>query len=219
MERVTTIFLVKLSFACLASSIFAFAAQGQEQTSTLNYNISDINSSNNIGLVDKDKDYSQIGAAAPKSYLPRLGMRVRRTGNELESVQQADTLLYYELMDNWVNLDFGFNLKSIDGQSRARSSNVAGAESLYIDARIPTLYGRVFFDLPGEGFSVGGSSSVIQYHASEISDMELGLSYKSTSGFGAATGWRNQKIKLNAQDDTLPNLQGDALYLDTFFHF
>ena len=80
-----------------------------------------------------------------------------------------DIVLYYELLDNWINLDFGLDLKRFDGEVSVVGDVNTTPSTILIDETIPLLYLSARFDLPFSGFYIGadinnlslGDSSVV----------------------------------------------------------
>ncbi|MEE8365100.1 MAG: TIGR04219 family outer membrane beta-barrel protein, partial [Gammaproteobacteria bacterium] len=62
-------------------------------------------------------------------------------------------VLYYELLDNWVSLDFGLDLKRFDGE--VELTDAISNQRILVDETIPLLYLSARFDLPFSGFYVG----------------------------------------------------------------
>ena len=51
-----------------------------------------------------------------------------------------DIVLYYEVLDNWVSLDIGLNVKTFDGEISIAGSTNTEEASVDIDESIPLLY-------------------------------------------------------------------------------
>src|SRR5690554_4488511 len=69
--------------------------------------------------------------------------------------RQADLTLYYEVLDNWVNLDLGLTVRDLDAELKV--SDVAGLarSETDVDVILPMGYVAARFDLPLSGLSVG----------------------------------------------------------------
>ena len=128
--------------------------------------------------------------------------------------------LYWEILDNWVNLDIGATIRQYDGQvslaTPASGSNLNETEPL--DFTIPLFYAKGRFDLPFTGFFVDGQVNYISYDNDSVSDMMVALGYESEIGFGASLGYRTFDLEA-IEDDLNVDLKFDGAYISAFFHF
>jgi len=128
--------------------------------------------------------------------------------------------LYYELLDNWVNLDMGVTLRQYDGSvslsTPSTGSNLNETEDL--DFTIPLFYTKARFDLPFTGFFVDGQMNIISYDDDSVSDIMVALGYESEIGFGASVGYRTFDLEA-LEDDLEVDIQFDGVYFSAFFHF
>jgi outer membrane protein len=84
---------------------------------------------------------------------------------------QFDATLYYEVLDNWVNLDAGLTVRDLDGELTVQERTVGGDVSrTEISGAVPMVYLAARFDLPFTGVSVGGQANAISYDGDSISD-------------------------------------------------
>jgi len=116
----------------------------------------------------------------------------------------TDATLYYEILDNWVNLDVGITARRFDGYVSARSTNnLSAPKKVAVDQTLPLLYGKVQFDLPFTGFSAGGDVKYISYSGDKLSDYTVKVSYlfESVLDIGIEAGYR--KMSLTVDDDDL----------------
>lgn len=128
------------------------------------------------------------------------------------TLDSIDTILYYRLLDNWVNLDLGIDLRSLDGRF------AIGDQSLEVSETIPMLYLAAQFDLPLTGLSVGADYKVISYSGSSYNDMRLRAAYEiGVIGFEA--GLRSTRIKLDDVDGVNADIEFDGLMVGAFLHF
>jgi outer membrane protein len=141
------------------------------------------------------------------------------TGNQVRStfdVSHEDIVLYYELLDNWVNLDFGVDLKKFDGEVE-----LSGITTTRIDVNtvIPLLYVSARFDLPFTGFYVGADFNSLSIGDNTVEDSTIKLGYESGSGLGVEGGLKTFSLELDDVDNLDTNLKYDGLYLNGYFHF
>ena len=130
----------------------------------------------------------------------------------------TDATLYYEILDNWVNLDLGLTARQFDGFVYAKSTTEN--KKVKIDQTLPMLYGKVQFDLPFSGLSAGVEANYVSYQDDKISDYSAKISYlfDSVLDIGVEAGYR--KFSLTVEDDDLDaeiNLKGP--YIAAIAHF
>ena len=134
------------------------------------------------------------------------------TGDSTIDLDTTDAILYYRLLDNWVNFDFGLNLRKLDGKF------TIDTESVSISETIPMLYVAAQFDLPFTGFSVGGDINMISYSGSTYQDLRLRAIYEiGVVGFEA--GLRSASFDLDDVDNVKADLEFSGLMLGAFLHF
>ena len=136
------------------------------------------------------------------------------------TLNQTDLIPYWRILDNWVNLDIGLNLKSIDGNIKIDSVNNSVT---HIDqdfsAVIPLLYAKARFDMPFTGLSVEADMSYLNLAGNKISDMKAGLVYQSVFGLGATIGIRKENVTLDDVDNVSGKLDINGVYAGLFYHF
>ncbi len=132
----------------------------------------------------------------------------------------TDATLYYEILDNWVNLDIGLTARKFDGFVYAKSKNTTTEEKVNVDQTLPMLYGKVQFDLPFSGLSAGVEGNYVSYQGDKVTDYSAKVSYlfDSVLDVGVEAGYR--KFSLTVDDDDLQakvNLKGP--YVAAIAHF
>ena len=141
-------------------------------------------------------------------------------GTEVASdfdLSHMDIVLYYELLDNWVNLDVGLNIRKFDGHVTAVSEFTA--ESVELDEAIPMIYAKAQFDLPLTGFSVGLEGNAINYEDNRLTDYSAKLQYMFDSALdiGLEVGYR--EMSLEVDEDVTADIQLKGPYAALLFHF
>ena len=132
-------------------------------------------------------------------------------------LNQKDIILYWRILDNWVNLDLGFMGKQIDGSmSITRGSDV---NSVDFTTTVPLAYIKARFDLPFSGLSVEADYSTVSYLGNSITDMKGGVVYESSFGLGAVAGIKKQNITLDDIDAIYADIDIEGVYAGLFFHF
>ena len=109
----------------------------------IKYSGADLNSSSN-STITKNLDFEG------KSYLANSNI------SSTLDLSHKDIVLYYEILDNWVNIDVGLDLKKFDGKVSISNADGSNPSSIDVDETIPMLYLAARFDLPLTGFYVGG---------------------------------------------------------------
>lgn len=139
-----------------------------------------------------------------------------RRGNGSSNTSHAEVTGYYEILDNWVNLDLGLSVRALDAQL-----DQAGVDHK-ADKTLAALYARVQFDLPLTGLSIGAAA---QHDGglnggNSMQDYSVYVQYKLAFGFGFSGGYRVQDYTLKYD-----NLSGkydheiDGAYLSAFWQF
>ena len=130
-----------------------------------------------------------------------------------------DIVLYYEVLDNWVNLDIGLDVKTFDGEIALSGSTNTTESSVDIDETIPLLYVAARFDLPFSGFYVGAELSTLSFDDSSAADTTVVLGYKSDIGFGIEGGIRSFGLEFDDVEDVDSNIEYEGAFINGFFRF
>lgn len=129
----------------------------------------------------------------------------------------SELTLYYELLDNWINLDAGFTLRRYDGRSQISSTN-AGTAGEDLDFSIPLLYLDARIDLPFTGFFLDSTMNTMSVDDNAISDINVSLGYESDFGLGATFGYRTLALEFD-ESDVDADLEFEGTYLNLLYHF
>lgn len=141
-------------------------------------------------------------------------------GEEVSStfnMTHDDIVLYYEILDNWVNLDIGLNVKSFDGEISVASSTTES--SVDIDETVPLLYLSARFDLPVTGLYIGGEISSLSFDDTSLNDITVTIGYKTNSGLGLEGGLRTFSLELDDVEDIDSDLEYDGAFLHGYYRF
>lgn len=133
-------------------------------------------------------------------------------------LNQTDFIIYYELLDNWVNFDLGINGKYLDASVDISSANVQ-TSTKDLNYVIPMVYAKAKFDLPFSGFSAETDLSYIGYDANQFYDFKAGLLYETSFGLGATAGYRMEKLELDDISDVYSDIEIRGAYAGLFYHF
>lgn len=130
-----------------------------------------------------------------------------------------DIVLYYEVLDNWVNLDIGVDVKRFDGEVSIAGSTNTTRSSVDIDETIPLLYLSARFDLPFSGFYLGADLSSLSLDDSSVDDLTIVIGYHSESGLGLEGGLRTFSLELDDVEDLDSDLEYDGAFVHGFYRF
>ncbi len=133
------------------------------------------------------------------------------------TLDQIDAILYYEILDNWVNLDLGINIKVIDGSAWVSRQSVSTKENF--TATIPLLYGNAVFELPFTGFFAGLEASLLSVNDNRVTDTTVSLGYESDIGLGVLAGLRRQSIVLKDTGDVDLDFTVSGPFAGVYFDF
>lgn len=135
-------------------------------------------------------------------------------------MSNTEYTLYYEILDNWVNVDVGLTLRQYDGvialSTDPTGSNINEMED--VDFTIPLIYLKARVDLPLTGFFVDGEMNVISYDDDSISDLAFSVGYESDIGLGAKAGYRTFTLDVE-ESDFVADVEFKGAYVSVFFHF
>ena len=141
-------------------------------------------------------------------------------GSSTFDLSHDDIVLYYQLLDNWVDLDLGVDVKRLDGE--VSFDGTAGG-TVSVDETIPLLYLSARFDLPFEGLYVGAdiNANVIDLGISESSaqDSTIMMGYESGSGLGIEGGFKYFSLDLDNVDAPDTDLEYDGIFLNGYVNF
>lgn len=133
-------------------------------------------------------------------------------------ISHTDVTLYYELLDNWVNLDLGLTGRVFQNGVEITDVATGITGSLDIDYVIPLLYAEARFDLPLTGLSLGVSGNGVTYDGDTLYDIKATVSYEFVFGLGVEAGYRD--FELDYDDDTeFADVTIDGAFAGLFWDF
>lgn len=133
-------------------------------------------------------------------------------------LSHTDATFYYEILDNWVELDIGLTVRAFDEGVKLTATNAAKTSSANIDAVLPMLYVAAKFNLPLTGVYVAVDGNGVGYSGNTLLDYRASLGYESPIGLGAEIGVRN--FDLNYEDgDEEADVSVRGGYASVFYHF
>lgn len=197
---------------------------------------------NDLGMNDNNTSFYYIAIEHPVPFLPNLKVQ----HNDITSAQTSaieknfsldninfpagtllktdfdlsytDATLYYELLDNWLNLDMGVTLRKYSGHLTAQSGPLS--DEVDVDVAVPLIYGKFQFDLPLTGFSAGFEGNYITYDGNDLMDYsaKIGYMFDSALDLGIEAGYRAITMNIN-EDDVATDLELKGPYVAAVFHF
>jgi len=127
------------------------------------------------------------------------------------NLKMYDVGLYYEILDNWVNLDLGLNVKFIKG-SLSVASNLIAEERSDFSAPLPMLYAKVRIDVPTTDLSFLAEGNYVEYQGNRFYDAEIGARYEFALGLGVEAGYKTMALKLDNVDNISMDTQFSGAY-------
>lgn len=88
-------------------------------------------------------------------------------------LEQLDLTLYYEVLDNWVNIDLGLTVRDLSAELLLTDqNNSSNQEQIKVSGALPMGYVAARFDLPFTGVSAGVQGNVISFDGDSIHDVD-----------------------------------------------
>ena len=135
----------------------------------------------------------------------------------------TDATLYYEVLDNWVNLDIGLTLRAFDGEAAVTSTTTATSDRVDLDEVIPLLYLKTQFDLPFSGWSIAADGNAVGYSGDSFSDLSAKIAYSSDAlpllDLGLEIGYRRMALEVDDEGDLTADVTVDGPYAAVTLHF
>lgn len=141
------------------------------------------------------------------------------TVNSTFDLSHDDIILYYEVLDNWVNLDIGLDVKRFGGEVSMVGNINTTTGRIDLDETVPLLYLSARFDLPFTGLYVGADLSGASIGDSSAQDLSLKVGYLSGIGLGIEGGLRTFSLELDDVDGLDSDIEYDGAYVHAFFRF
>ncbi|MCO4845058.1 MAG: TIGR04219 family outer membrane beta-barrel protein [Sulfurovum sp.] len=120
------------------------------------------------------------------------------------SLDMTDVTLYYEVLDNWVEVDAGLTLRYFSGDMGV--SAVGEYDSTDFSIWAPLLYGKARFNVPITDLSFQLEANAISYWDMTAYDYELSARYTLAMGIGLEAGYKSFHID---SDDLVDGFHAD----------
>ena len=143
----------------------------------------------------------------------------------------TDVTAYYEVLDNYVELDLGLTLRYLFGEiavnPRVLGSTVTGSTSASIGAETvsfstltPMLYSKIRFTIPSTDISFQLESNIMNYGETVFYDYELGIRYTFSFGLGIEGGFKALHLDSATLEDGLNmNIDENGFYTTVVWDF
>ena len=131
----------------------------------------------------------------------------------------TDATFYYELLDNWVNLDVGVTGRVFDEGVEVTDVATGTKGSLDIDYVIPLLYVSARLDLPLTGLSIGAEAQGVEYDGDSLYDIKANIAYEFAFGLGIEGGYRTFELDYDEDDDEFADVTIDGVYGGFYWDF
>lgn len=134
-------------------------------------------------------------------------------------INQIDATLFYEVLDNIVDLDVGLNVKVLDGYFKVTNRTTGDTAEIDFNAPIPMLYANVGVNLPFTGLSAAVEGAGIAYSGNRLMDVKASLRYSFAGVIAVEAGYRRLQLKLDDVDDLSSDFTVDGPYLGVLARF
>lgn len=134
-------------------------------------------------------------------------------------LDQWDVTLFYEVLDNVVDLDLGLNVKVLDGYFKATGQTSGQTEEVEFAAPIPMLYADLGLNVPTTGLRFGLEASAVSYSGHSLSDVKASVGYTFAGVVGLEAGYRMLRLKLDDLEDVSADVEIDGPYLGVAARF
>lgn len=120
---------------------------------------------------------------------------------ELE-LTHTDFTAYYEVLDNWLNLDIGLTARKFDANATLAGEDGTQARASTDDI-LPMLYTKAQFDLPFTGWKFKAGGNYINYGGDTVYDLSGAVGWEVIAGLELELGYRQLSIDYSDDDELL----------------
>ena len=117
------------------------------------------------------------------------------------SLNYTDTTLYYELLDNWTEIDAGFTFRYLKGDMHIDTSYIDDAVAY--SSLVPMLYGKARFNIPSTDLSFQLEANLLSFSGFTTYNYELSTRYSFSMGVGIEAGYKAFHLDSNDLIDGL----------------
>lgn len=152
------------------------------------------------------------------------------------TLSHTDATLYYEILDNWVNLDLGLTARQYDGEFSATGqytpsevcipedfdpcTPVEQSEMIELSGVLPMAYAQARFDLPFTGWSIIAQGNGTGYKGDSHTDLtaKVRWDFLPVADFAVEAGYRMMSLDVSELDDFQSDLEIKGPYLGLNLH-
>jgi len=168
---------------------------------------------NTAGL-EADNNVAYFAFEHPIPFIPNVKMQTTDmavgTGASLVDLTHTDSILYYEILDNFVSVDVGIAQRDFDGSY----------DSIAMTDSVIMFYASAEVEIPITGLSAGMEvSKDIGADDNEINDVKIRVRYKILGGLGVELGQRTVTMNLKEAPQNTTDLEFDGTYLAVTYTF
>ena len=145
--------------------------------------------------------------------------KTSNSGDQVRSnfnLSHDDILLYYQLLNNWINLDMGVDLKRFNGEVELSGSDTTRVD---VDETIPMLYLSARYDFPFSGFYIGANINNFSLSDRNAEDSTVKLGYESNEGLGIEGGIKTFSLELDDASNLGTDIKYDGIFLNGYYNF
>jgi outer membrane protein len=125
------------------------------------------------------------------------------------NLSHLDVIAYYEILDNWVSVDIGFDIKAFDGELEVKGGGLVSTTP--VDEFLPLPYAKAEVELPFTGMALGAELSGLAYDGNGLYDARVRFRQNIAIAF-VELGYRSMGIKIE-------DLSGDVGDIDVDVNF
>ncbi|SHE90395.1 outer membrane protein [Microbulbifer donghaiensis] len=163
----------------------------------------------------------QTDGAAELSQFVQFGDETFLIGSDVSAdldLSHTDATLYYEILDNWVNLDIGLTARQYKGELSVASA--FQSETVELNGYLPMVYGMARFDLPFTGWSVIAQGNGTGYKGDTHTDLtaKVRWDFAPALDFAIEAGYRVMSLEVQELDDLQTDIEIKGPYLGLNLH-
>jgi len=134
------------------------------------------------------------------------------------NLSHTDATLYYEILDNWVNLDLGLTARQFSGDMTVVSE--FQSEEIEFSGVLPMVYGVARFDLPFTGWSIVAQGNGTGYKGDTLTDVtaKIRWDFVPALDFAVEAGYRAMTLDIQELDELQSDLEIKGPYLGLSLH-
>lgn len=200
-----------------SATILGFQIGGGSWEQTPSGSIVSTIGSDSLNETEKSEGYTYFHLEHPVPLIPNVRYattKVTATGSPtftLVDLEQTDTTLYYEILDNVVSFDLGITGRKVDGLL-----TTAGSSTTF-SGTVPMLYASAEIALPAD-FALVAEINTISSGNDKITDVIAKVTYTTPVGIGFEVGTRTQTIDVDI-DNVQTDIEFSGIFAGVYFKF